>query len=141
MEKFSYNLFIMAYKSLILLSVNSEVSLDDAKELLSNYFAQDEREISIETNNNKIKVSIDNWLCSIYLNTESHIVKESQELVETFGQNLENKNIMASSPRRFEVICDDDLEMIYFNDYLNVIQELGSFKGAKVWEQAQQVFI
>lgn len=131
----------MAYKSLILLDGDSDASIVQAEEVLRSYFSDDDRKISIQSEEEKIIVTIENWKCSIYFNSEPYVIEESKEIVENSNQLINDRDSISASPRRFEVICDEDFEMNYFNDYLGIIQELGNLKGARIWEQSQQAFI
>jgi hypothetical protein len=131
----------MSYKALILLSPASDASIEEAKKKLENLFADDERDVSIESDKNEIRVSVEGWNARVHLNADDYVVEESEEMANNFAAHLPEKEEIARSPRRFEVACDEDEEMSFFNDYLSIIQELGDFEGAKIWEQAQQEFI
>ena len=136
-----YN-YYMSYKAFILLPDTSNITLDEAKNILSSGFRDDERRISINKDDNKkLVILIEDWKCSIYPNTNASVLEESAELAEHFARSSIEKNEIKSYSKRLEVICEDDPEMQFFNDYLTVLQELGSIKNAKVWEQAQQGFI
>jgi hypothetical protein len=131
----------MSYKALILLSQTSDASIEEAEKRLENLFADDERGVSVTSDKNEVQVSIEGWSARIHLNSDDYVIEESEEMANNFAAHLPEKEEIAASPRRFEVSCDEDSEMSFFNDYLGIIQELGGFQGAKIWEQAQQEFI
>ena len=132
----------MSYKALILLSETSPASIEEAENKLKNLFADDERDVSVTTSErDEIQVSIEGWNARVHLNSDDYVIEESEEMANNFAAHLVEKEEIARSPRRFEVACDEDPEMSFFNDYLSIIQELGAFEGAYVWEQAQQEFI
>lgn len=131
----------MSYKALILLSPTSDASIEEAETRLENLFADDERDVSVTSDKDEIQVSIEGWNARIHLNADDYVIEESEEMANNFASHLPEKEEIATSQRRFEVACDEDAEMSFFNDYLAIIQELGGFEGAKIWEQAQQEFI
>ncbi|AFY76491.1 MAG: hypothetical protein IGR93_00985 [Hydrococcus sp. C42_A2020_068] len=55
-------------------------------------------------------------------------------MAETFASDRTDKAEIAACDRRLEIICQPDPDLDYFNNYLFVLEELGSFVGAKTWE-------
>ena len=131
----------MSYKAYIFLPDISTVNLGEVKSILSNSFRDDERSVSIKKDDDKVALLIEDWKCSIYSNADASVLEEAIELAENFARNQVEKDEIKNCSKRLEVMCDEDPEMDFFNDYLTVIQELGNIKNAKVWEQAQQEFI
>ena len=131
----------MAYQAFILLPSDSEASIEDVRRILEDYYSGDVRDITFNDNENKLTVTIDDWDLSINRNSKPHVIEESREMADKFAGQRPDKNEIASSGVRLEVSTDDDDNMDYFNDYLEIIEKLGNFKGAKIWEGAQSEFI
>lgn len=130
----------MAYKALILLPSDTDASIDGARRVLEDFYADDAGDVAFETSENRLTVTIDDWNCRIALNSRPSVLEESQEMASHFPDRAD-KDQIASSGVRFEVTTDDDAEMDFFNDYILIIEKLGEFKGAKIWEDAQGDFI
>jgi hypothetical protein len=124
----------MSYEAFILLPPNSAASLEQAEVRLLNFYKNNERSVKTQRYEKKLDLIIDGWICHIYLNRQPHVLAESKEMAETFASDRADKIAISGCDRRFEIICQPDPDLDYFNDYLFVLEELGSLDGAKTWE-------
>jgi len=131
----------MAYEALILLPSDSDVSIEEVHRTLENYFAGDAREIAFSVAGNRLTIAFGDWNCYVALNSAPSVLEESKDLAAIFAKDRPDREAIAASGIRLEVAADDDDEMEYFNDYLMTVEKLGQYRGAKIWEGAQEEFI
>ena len=128
----------MNYNALVLLPPTNNVSLKDAEKLLQNSFI--DKNINVTRGIDSLLISGETWKCGVELNENSYVIEESKELAEKYAKNSSKKDEIASCNRRFEINFDDDEDAKGFNNYINILQQFESFKGAKVWDSAVQEF-
>lgn len=131
----------MAYDALILLPADSDVSIEEVRQILENYYSDGETDITFDENENELTVTIDDWNCFISLESGPDVIEESRELAKMFAKDRPDRDEIAASGIRLSISTDDDEDMDYFNDFLEILQELGDLRGARVWEGASQEFI
>jgi hypothetical protein len=131
----------MSYQAFILLPSDTDVSLEEVRRILEDYYSDDARDVDFKETENKLTVTIDDWRLSVNLNSKPSVIVESKEMAEAFAGGRADQNEIASSGVRLEISGGDDDEMDYFNDYVEILEQLEDFKGAKVWEGAQSAFI
>lgn len=131
----------MSYQAFILLPSDSDVSIEDVRQALENYYVDDPRDIAFDTADNSLDVAIEDWDLYVTVNSSPHVVEESEEMAEMFANQRPDKDEIAACGKRLEISSEEDEDMDYFNDYIEIIEQLGKFKGAKIWEGAQQEFI
>lgn len=132
----------MAYQAFVLLPSDSDASIEEVRRILEDYYSDDERDVTFNETENKLTVTIDDeWDLYIDRNSKPHVIRESQEMAEMFAAQRPDKDEIASSGVRLEISTDDDDDMDYFNDYVEILEQLESFPGAKLWEGAQSAFI
>ncbi len=132
----------MAYQAFILLPSDTEVSIEEVRRILENYYSDDAGEVTFETDGNKLTVTIDEWECFVYLNSKPSVLEESKQMAEIFAAQRRDRDEIAASGVRLEITTEDDNEeMEFFNDYVEIVEQLGKFRGAKTWEGAQEEFL
>lgn len=133
----------MAYQAFILLPAGSDVSIEAVYRELENSFFDDddERDVSFETAEDRLTMTIDDWNLYVYLDSEPYVAEQSRELADSFAKDRPDKDEIAASSIRLEISSDDDDSLEYFNDFLLTAEILGQFKGAKVWEGASEKFL
>jgi hypothetical protein len=133
----------MSYTASVLLAPGSHVSLQDAELKLLNFFRKKTTQPTVSTQHreNKLVLTFGDWSLYIYLNSEPHVLRESQEMAELFGKNHPHKAIIATCDSRFEISCDPDKSMDHFNNYILTLEQLSSISGVFVFEDASQEFM
>ncbi len=132
----------MAYQAFILLPADSDATIERARRKLEIYFADDEdRDIFFETAENRLTMTIDDWNLYVDLNSKPYVIEESKDLARIFAAERADQDEIAACSIRLEISADEDEDMYYFNDYLEAAETLGEFKGAKIWEGAEEAFL
>lgn len=132
----------MAYKAFILLPTDTEVSIEDVRRILEDYYSDDAGEVTFETEGSKLTVTIDEWECFINRNSQPSVLEESKDMAKIFASKRLDKDEIAASGVRLEILTEDDNEeMEFFNDYVEIVEQLGNFRGAKIWEGGQEAFL
>ena len=118
------------YEALIMLSEALNPSVEEyAQEVRSFYESNIGEKPTIEMAKENFRVIFKGIEFSVDKNCDEHVVLESKELA-SFAKPNERAEI-SRSKCRFEISSTNDTDMVYFNDYLFLIQsaeELG-----KVW--------
>ncbi|MBF2018709.1 MAG: hypothetical protein IGR93_00990 [Hydrococcus sp. C42_A2020_068] len=65
---------------MILLPPNSAASLQEAESILLDFYKNDERLVKIQRHEKKLDLTIDGWICHIYLNRQPYVLEESREI-------------------------------------------------------------
>jgi hypothetical protein len=131
----------MGYQSFILLPTDTDVSIEKIRRVLEGYYSGDAGTVSFESADTRLTVTIDGWNCAISLNSKPSVIEESKEMAEMFAAKRADKDAIAASGVRLEISTDDDENMDFFNDYVEITEQLGKFEGARTWEGAQEEFL
>jgi len=118
----------MSYQTLILLSTDSDASLDRACECLRSAKAFQNTPITLTVDH--VAVAAGGWGLRIRLVTGEDVLLESQELVQRYGSGRADLVFLASVNTRFEMESDPDPDMEHFDYYLLTVECLtDAFKG------------
>ncbi len=88
----------------------------------------------------RIIVWKDSWPIRVWCAKEPHVLQESGEIAELFATERQDRGIIASSDRRFEVSYEPDPDMNYFNTWLFVIEKLFPLVQGKVFDPTDGTF-
>lgn len=118
------------YEALIMLSeeINPSVELY-RQEIQKFYSASSGEKPNLLIENGIINISFSDIDFNIVKNCSPHVANESEELSQM--AKSEEREKLSESKCRFELSSSPDMDMIYFNDYLFLIQ--AAEKLGKVW--------
>ena len=113
------------YRAFGLLQFTSDLSLEEAVTRLRAKFPG----YAVSQNDRQITVAKDAWEIELRLNEEPIVLAESAELAEKIAGTIDGGEIAACA-RRIEVWSDTpDPMMEHFNEFIQVIEVLQSFRG------------
>jgi hypothetical protein len=131
----------MSYEAMALLTPGNAVTLADVEDKLSQFYSRNSQEVQFSRQDGKLQIRLRNWSCTLIHNSDSSVIKESQEMATLFATNRPDKAIIASCDSRYEIECAPDPNMENFNEFIFILEQLDSFADIKVWEAATQEFI
>lgn len=119
------------------------MSLQDVEVTLLRFFSKYPTQPGVSTLRceNRLVLTFGNWSLYMYLQSEPHVLEESQEIANIFGRNHPDRAVIATCDSRFEISCDLDKRMDHFNDYILTLEQLSSISGVFVFEDASQEFV
>jgi len=129
----------MSYTAQILIPSAEDASIEALHEFFVDFYS-DAEDVSVSSEETKITIQINDWKCTVAFNTSESVLVESREMAEFFAKDRPDQSEIAKSEARFEVATDADMEMDYFNDYVEIVEQLESYDNAKVFEPSQGKF-
>src|SRR5690349_8249106 len=103
------------YSNLIMLSDNSDASLEKLMSKLEDFYGKDNRAVKIILDKNVIRLKINNWNLHIGFSNESHVLIESIELADQYAKGKAEYETISKCKARFEMEADPDPNMDFFN--------------------------
>lgn len=133
----------ISYQALIFLPPGTEATLEDAYNRLIEKYSQDIEagKVKITLKDGELSFRRGRWSMEIYEDSSPHVIGEAKEIAATYGARLPNSGMLTLSRRRFDLSSDPDPNMDHHEDYLDVVEEIGSFPGAVVFEPETGTFI
>ena len=128
------------YSYLIMLSDNSDATLEKLKNMLEDIYSKDDRNIKISLDQNCITLTIDNWNLYIGYSSESHVINESREISEQFAEGMPEQSTIAKCKARFEMSANPDPDMSFFNDSCFVQERIESFNEVFIFDTNESTF-
>ncbi|MBA3664653.1 MAG: hypothetical protein H0W61_10640 [Bacteroidetes bacterium] len=129
------------YSFLILIGEGSNASIEDLKTELNDFYKDDARGVKLTLNGSLLTLNVNDWKLYIRYNSDSHVLKESQELAEEFAGDKPEKNQIAVCASRFEMSADPDVNMDYFNDSLFAQEKIEDFSNVFVFDANARGFL
>lgn len=128
------------YSTLVLIPEGHEITLPQVFERLQQRFI----EAGMPTvawhdpvawyDSRHVVVQQDDWKLHLYFEDEAHVKEEAQELAEDLIQDEQDRKLVSSSKSRIAIFGDPDPEMMYFNEYLFVLEEMEKFLGLYIFD-------
>jgi hypothetical protein len=140
----------MSYRAFILLPADTDASIEQAASKLKDFYNNippptEAFSLQIKIEDGILVLEADKWTMEIGLSCDSQVLEEAKETAE----NLANGKLKAfdsllfeeakavnlkTYSYRFELESTADPNMLYFNDYLMIVDILRTFKGAIPFE-------
>lgn len=111
-----------SYQYLALLPSKHPVSMHELKEKIEKRFKNNGRRIVMNSTNNRLTVDFGGWNFRIFLNTESYVQKESEEIAEKFACGRSDQHHIEAVNQRLETFGDPDLDLKYLNDVIFILE-------------------
>jgi hypothetical protein len=109
------------YESLILVDSRNDISIESlSQELIRFYGATKSPAPIVTVKGSSILLTWPNYKFQIYRSSLPHVVLESEEIANRFGKGRPDSRQIANCAVRFEVMGEDDPDMVHFNDYLYI---------------------
>jgi hypothetical protein len=106
-----------------LIPPNSEATLEQLRDRLSNHYGKHNRTHTLELRDSHLRFKIQDYTFDIHYVAAPHVREESGEMAKYYkGDDQAAKLEIQNCPARFEMSGDDDPNLDYFNDSI-MIQE------------------
>jgi hypothetical protein len=125
------------YSAYGLLTPATDFSLEAARERLQKKFPA----ASVTLANGVITLSGGDWDFQLYVNDKNEITAEHQDMAEKLG-GADNNPEVSASRKRVEVWSNtNDPFLEHFNDYLQIIEVLQTFRGLIAIDPKEPAFM
>ncbi len=111
------------YESLVLIHPDTPItSAAFASELRRYYERSEQPPTIVECSESRLEIRFTDCIFYVDHDRSAHVVEESAELAEEFGEDTGKQDRIAACTSRFDIRADDDPDMNYFNDYLYIVE-------------------
>lgn len=135
------------YEALILIDPEMVITAEQVAVALREYYqgkhyqGKQDAPTEIVHAGQSIKLVWDGYTLELYRSSASHVLEESMEIAQRFGQMHSSRDRIALCACRFEMSGDDDADMHRFNDYLFVGEQLSRLGRVYRFDQASSEFM
>lgn len=129
------------YSYLILLSDQSNATIERLYNKLKDFYQKDTRDIKIVLEENEITIMFNNWNLYIGYSDEEYVLEESKEMAVNSAKGKPEQEKIAGCKARFEMSADPDPNMDFFNDSCYVLEEIEKFNAVYVFDSNDSSFI
>lgn len=126
------------YNHLAFIYPESNVTIEDVKISLEEFYTNKKIKPSIMQSDNDIVLKFDNYKFHIHLSKDKHVIEEAREIAE--DRNIDwadkkfDKELLKQSSSRLEIWGEEDFDMDYFNDSLLIVETIGKLDGLTIFE-------
>lgn len=111
-----------SYQYFALLPSKHPVFMHELKEKIEKRFKNDGRRVVMNSTNNRLTMDFGDWSFRIFLNTESYVQKESEEIADKFASGRSDQQQIKAVRQRIETVGDCDLDLEYLNDVIFILE-------------------
>jgi hypothetical protein len=90
--------------------------------------------LRVEIGKDSVRVVDGAWSLRLHWETAAHLVIESRDIAQRFGQNRPDQSRIASCDKRIDLGSDPDPGMMYFNTYALVLGALESLSDGYLFD-------
>lgn len=122
------------YSTMILIPADQSINFAYLFDRLKERFSQRDHSSVEWEGTKKIRILRNEWSLYITWEDEPHVLLESKEIAERFVSDEQDQAVIGQIAQRIEIGADPDPEMIYFNDYVFLLEVIDEFSGLYVFD-------
>jgi hypothetical protein len=134
----------MSYTAMVLLPTDTTASLEQVESKLRSRLGTASKTsglVEVFREDTQLTLFVNDWSLYIWADSSPTVLEETQEIVELFGQDRADQELLATYGFRFDISCEDDPDLDYFDDYMMVLKVLQEFPGAVVFDPDAENFV
>ncbi|NDJ17737.1 hypothetical protein [Myxacorys almedinensis] len=135
----------MSYTAMVMLPTAALVSLEQVeaklRSALNSTVAGQSGAIEVFREETQLTLFINDWSLYIWADASPTVLEETQSIVELFGCDRTDQAELATYGFRFDISCDADPDLEYFDDYVRVLKAMKEFPQAVVFDPEAESFI
>jgi hypothetical protein len=135
----------MSYTAMVLLPTDTPVSLQQVEAKLRSALgstpAGQSGAIEVFREESQLTLFINDWSLYVWADSSPTVLEETQGIVELFGSDRADQSTLATYGFRFDISCDADPDLEYFDDYVLVLKVMKELPKAVVFDPEAERFI